>query len=160
MSEVLFAQELEDELACVAIPTPGATLLLPNVCVAEIVKLKAIKPVENGPDWLVGQTGWRGQTISVVRFAGFDEPNPSDDGSRCLVVMNRSKVPQAPSFYALIATGLPRILQLLPSDLKNHDESLGPADAMKVIVGTEAATIPDLGYVETCLKEVTAQLSN
>ena len=96
--------------------------------------------------------------LTVVRFAGFDESDPSDDGSRCLVVMNRSRVPQAPSFYAFIATGLPRILQLVSTDLKNHDEGLGPADAMKVIVGTEAATIPDLGYIETCLKDLSFQL--
>ena len=150
------------ELACVVIPTPGSHLLLPNVCVAEIVKLKAVKAVENSPAWLVGITGWRGQTIPVVHFAGFDasnadaDTNPKDMHARCLVIMNRSRRADAPAFYAVLATGLPRMLQLAPDDIKNHDAALGPADAMQVVVGTEHATIPDLGFVEGKLKELPA----
>ncbi len=162
MSELALAPELDQELACVVIPTATETLLLPNVCVAEIVKYKTIKPVDQCPPWLDGMAGWRGQAISVVNFAGFDQTSANAraaaerDGSvaRCLVVMNRSKISDAPAFYGILATALPRILQLSAADLKNHNEELGDADAMKVIVGTELATIPDLAFVEQKLKSL------
>ena len=163
MSEATYLQsELEpEELPCVAIPTEGVTLLLPNVCVAEIVQGRSVKSIEHSPPWLSGLTGWRGQTIPIVNFSGFDEVSSgehtanSDLPARCLVVMNRSRVAQAPPFYGLQATGLPRILQLTAADIKNHNDSLGAADSMRVMVGTELATIPDLGFVEQQLQMLT-----
>ena len=72
--------------------------------------------------------------------------------------MNRSRVPEAPAFYGLLATSLPRILQLTAADMKNQSDTLGNADAMKVLVGTELATIPDLEFVERNLQRLQAQL--
>ena len=162
MSEATYLHsDLEtQELPCVAIPAEGATLLLPNVCVAEIVQGRAVKQVAEAPVWLSGVTGWRGQTIPVVNFSGFAEttehlpPAPGPAHTRCLVVMNRSRVAGAPAFYGLQATGLPRILQLTAGDIKNHSDELSAADAMHVVVGTELATIPDLGYVEQQLQRL------
>ena len=111
------------ELSCVLIPVHGERLLLPNVCVAEIVPWRRFKILEKGPTWCVGYVGWRGHTIPVVHFAGFgDDGEPWRQSSRCLVIMNRSRNPSAPAFYAIAAEGLPRMMQLDSEDLnRDHD---------------------------------------
>lgn len=137
------------ELSCVVIPVGGRTLLLPNVCIAEILPWRRIKPLQNGPAWCMGFFGWRGQTVPVLNFAGFDDtPAQAQTASRCMIVMNRARNAQGPAFYALAADALPRMLQLTGEDLQSADGTLQAADVMHVKVGTEAVTIPDLGYLE------------
>lgn len=141
--------EQASELTCVLIPTQPEPLLLPNICVAEIVPWRRISQSKELPAWCLGHLGWRGQTIPVVHFAAFDHPEQGKPGgARCLVVMNRSRHAAGPSFYALLASGLPRMVQLLEDDLSNEPSGLGDADIMKVKVGTEVATIPNLAFIE------------
>ncbi len=157
MSSAVAVAEETNELACVLIPTPGLQLLLPNVCIAEIVPWRRIKVAEQGPSWCMGHVGWRGQNVPVIHYAGFEEQAEAmPNSARCLVVMNRARNPQGPAFYALAAVGLPRMLQLAEEDIHNLDMQLGVADVMQVRVGTEAATIPNLGYIEDCLAELPA----
>ena len=56
------------ELSCVMLPLNGIQLLLPNVCVAEIVPWRRVKVLEDAPDWCLGLLGWRGESIPVVVF--------------------------------------------------------------------------------------------
>ena len=159
MNTAVAVADQTNELSCVIIPTPGAQLLLPNVCIAEIMPWRRIKPLPNGPDWCSGLVGWRGQTVPVVHYVNFSNANvPAPQTARCLVVMNRARNASGPAFYALAAVGLPRILQLEDDDLQNADVELGVADAMQVQVGTELATIPNLGFVEDRIAELMSAL--
>lgn len=138
-----------EEISCVIIPVMEDQLLLPNICVAEIVPWRRIKIIEDGPSWCMGYVGWRGQTIPVLHFAGFnDGADRWNVSARCLVIMNRARNSNAPAFYALAAKGLPRMLQLMEDDFKDDGGHLGDADLMRVKVGTEHAIIPDLAYIE------------
>ncbi len=155
MSTAVAVTNEANELACVLIPTPGAQLLLPNVCIAEIVPWRRIKVLNEGPGWCLGHVGWRGKNLPVVHYAGFDaEAGAQPPSARCLVVMNRARHTSGPAFYALAAQGLPRMLQLVEEDIRNLDTPLGVADAMQVEVATEAAVIPNLSYVEERLAEL------
>ena len=148
-----------DELSCVIIPTPGSQLLLPNVCIAEIMPWRRIRMLKNGPAWCAGLVGWRGQTVPVVHYAGFDnDKDAAPPSARCLVVMNRSRNATGPAFYALAAVGLPRMVQLESDDLQNADAALGIADVMQVQVGTELATIPNLQFIEDSLTDLLKRL--
>ena len=157
MSAAAALPEDVNELASVIIPTPGTSLLLPNVCVAEIVPWRRIKTIADAPAWCLGFCGWRGQVLTVVNFTGFNEPNNQPPASaRCLVVMNRSRTAEGPSFYALASEGLPRMVQLLDDDVVTAEEGLGVADVMKVEVGTELVTIPNLAFLEHEIKSLPA----
>ncbi len=149
MSTAIALGDGANDLACVVIPTPGEQLLLPNISVAEIVPWKRLNVPSQRPDWLMGYVGWRGQTIPVLHISQFDERNAGVTGQpRCLVIMNRARNPAAPAFYALAATGLPRMVQLTADDLTSASRELSVAQVMKVNVGTEVATIPDLAFIE------------
>jgi len=141
----------------VLIPTPGTHLLLPNVCIAEIIPWRRIKMLPGGPSWCMGHIDWRGRIVPVVHYASFaDENAPIPTSARCLVVMNRARNPRGLAFYAFVAVGLPRMMQLLEDDLQNNNADLGVADVMQVRVGTEDAVIPSLEFIEGRLMSLPA----
>ncbi len=144
------AEQMSDqgELSCVLIPTEGQNLLLPNVCVAEIVPWRRIKFLKEGPSWCLGFTGWRGLTIPVVSYSGFAEQQEHVPQARCLVVMNRARTSDSIPFYALAAQSLPYMVALTQDDLSSNSEPLGNADVMKVEMGSTIATNPDLTFIE------------
>ena len=140
-------------LSCVLIPTSQESLLLPNVCIAEIVPWRRIKPADNAPSWCLGHVGWRGSSLAVIDFAALNEQAHDAPTPRCLVVMNRARSSSGPAFYAIAAQALPRMLQIAEEDVTGQEASLGPADVMKVQVGTEVATIPDLEFLENSIAQ-------
>ena len=150
-----------NELSCVMIPTHQVQLLLPNVCVAEIMPWRRIKTLKDAPAWCIGLLGWRGQTVPVVHYASFADPTIEAPAMpRCLVVMNRARTSKGPAFYALAAVGLPRMVQLVADDLQNAEVELGVADVMQVHVGTEQATIPNLAFIEEQLADLMAHAAD
>ena len=147
MTALQVAQEASD-LSCVLIPLRDGQLLLPSVCVAEIMPWRRIKVLEGLPEWCLGLLGWRGETVPVVRFERLNQPRVEGPApGRCLVVMNRTGAGAVP-FYALAVDGLPRLVQLSEADLADQDEEPGPAVSRVVRVGAESASIPSLGYLE------------
>ena len=148
MSALAVGAEVE-EVQCVVIPLQDARLLLPNECVAEILPWRRIKPLQAVPSWCLGILGWRGETIPVVRFEVLNEHEDarSEEG-RCIVVMNRAKLPIGPSFYAFAAEGLPRLMQVNSDDMAGSEPLVGPADTAAIKLGTELVQIPDLEMVE------------
>jgi chemosensory pili system protein ChpC len=137
------------ELSCILIPLRDAQLLLPSVCVAEIMPWRRIKTLQEVPAWCLGLLGWRGESVPVVHFESLNESQGQQGApGRCLVVMNRTGSGASP-FYALVAEGLPRLLQLSDDDISDDEQRAGAAEARIVRVGTETASIPDLAFLES-----------
>jgi chemosensory pili system protein ChpC len=138
-----------EELACVLIPLCGTQLLLPQVCVAEILPWRRIKTLNGAPDWCLGVLGWRGEAVPVVRFERLNQSRQEVPSlGRCLVVMNRTSETAALPFYALAAEGLPRLVQVAGSDLAGDDAKPGRAESQIVRLGAENAAIPRLNFIE------------
>lgn len=141
------------DLACVLIPLNRCQLLLPSVCIAEIMPWRRIKPAADAPDWCLGLLGWRGETVPVVRFERLNDTNAGAPAvGRSLVVMNRTGGGAAP-FYALASEGLPRLVQLSDADIGDDEQRPGKAEVRVVRLGAEIASIPDLNYLETRLAQ-------
>lgn len=137
------------EITCVMIPLQETNLLLPNICVAEILPWRRVGSLEDAPKWCLGVLEWRGEVIPVVRFERMGNASIDDaEEGRCLIVMNRSRTVEGLPFYALAAEGLPRIVQLTAEDMSNVPTKLGVADTMALRVGSEPAIIPNLQYLE------------
>ncbi len=144
-------------LSCVMIPLAGTQLLLPNVCVAEIVPWRRMQAMKRSPAWCLGLLGWRGENIPVIRYEilnGKGRANAPKAG-RCMVVMNRARSAEGPAFYALAADRLPKMVQLNDNDISNQPIALGPAETAVVAVGTEPAVIPNLEYIEEQVRSLT-----
>lgn len=148
------AQE-SSEISCVLIPMNGGPLLLPNVCVAEILPWRRIKTHADLPDWCLGILAWRGAEVPVVSFDCINNQDLHDDGAgRCMVVMNRTRLADGIPFYAFAATELPRMMQLADGDLSSVPGRLKRAEVAAVQLGTETAIIPNLEVVERSVTEL------
>jgi len=65
---------MEESLSIIAslyLPVTGNSLVLPNVSVAEIVDYKTPEPVEDTPEWFLGNIEWRGVTLPVISYELF-----------------------------------------------------------------------------------------
>ena len=148
------AEELS-ELSCVMIPLKDTQLLLPNVCVAEILPWRRVKALSDTPPWCLGLLGWRGEMVPVVRFETLNgAPGEPRKSGRCMVVMNRARNERGLPFYVLATEGLPRMVQLTADDLANESTKLGVAEQVVVKVGTETAVIPNLDVIETAVAKL------
>lgn len=150
------AAETEDavEVSCVLIPTEDTPLLLPNVCVAEILPWRRVVTIDGMPDWCLGMLDWRGESIPVVRFERINKSTVQGPKvGRCMVVMHRTQSADGVPFYAIATEGLPRILQLTDADIANVPTQLGAAEASAITVGMERVVIPDLRYIEDLVAE-------
>ncbi|MEM7219998.1 MAG: chemotaxis protein CheW [Pseudomonadota bacterium] len=141
---------LAGDLSCVVMRLGATSLLLPSVCVAEVMPWRQLRPVPGMPPWLLGVVGWRGSKIPVLRFEALNEQEPATAAS-CLAVMNRCGSPSGQSFYAFAIDGLPRIVQVGEEDVAEVDETLGAAERAAAHLGTESVRIPDLAYIENQL---------
>jgi chemosensory pili system protein ChpC len=139
----------ESELACVVIPLGTMQLLLPNVSIAEIIPWRRLKAWEASPDWCIGVLGWRGEAVPVVDFESLNGSVATRaERGRCLLIMNRARSSVGRPFYSLVSAGLPRLVHLTAADLESHPIKLGDAQVASVMVGTEAAVVPNLSFIE------------
>ena len=151
----------EGELACVLIPQSGPwPLLLPNVCVAEILRRGSSQLRHEAPAWLLGNLDWRQQQFPLLSFDLLSEFGDADallsDGDsahRSIVVLNRSRTSSGLPFYAITSTATPRLIRVSAEDVQpaRMDVPFNPELGLPVIVLGEEAMVPNLAYLETLL---------
>lgn len=151
----MIAEELGSDINCVLLPIGQLGLLVPSVCVAEVLPWRRIREVSESPDWLMGTLAWRGDSIPVIRFEtmnGASDQKPIEGD--CVAVMNRCRSAHGEPFYAIATDGLPRMVQVGEEDIVAERTHLGIAESAAIKLGTEQIRIPNLGYVEDQLMSV------
>jgi len=146
---VMIAEEIGQDLNCVVLPIGELGLLVPSVCVAEVLPWRRFRESSSTPNWMLGAMSWRGDSIPVVRFETLN--GATDEPSRdceCVAVMNRCRSTHGQEFYAIATDGLPRMVQVSEDDLFPEQTHLGIAESAAIKLGTELLRIPNLGYVE------------
>ena len=58
-----------NDIRGVLIQIAGSQLLLPNAATVEVLSYVDPEPLDNAPDWLLGQIRWRGWRLPLVSFA-------------------------------------------------------------------------------------------
>ena len=155
---VMIAEEVGEDINCVVLPIGELGLLVPSVCVAEVLPWRRFREAGNMPNWMVGVLTWRGDSIPVVRFENLN--GSTEEASRdceCVAVMNRCRSAQGPEFYAIATDGLPRMIQVNEQDVVPEQTHLGVAETAAMKVGREQLRIPNLGYIEDQLSALRAQ---
>ena len=139
------------ELACVLVPLRDHYLLLPNVTIAEVVRMQRVQRVDSAPPWLVGMTSWRGKVIPVLSpeavFADAGVAEPPSPGCS-LLVMNRSRPVDGLEFYVLLVRAMPRMLWVAAEDLRVVGGALKPGEAARLELGQDEVSVPHLPYFE------------
>jgi len=144
------------EMVALLLPVSGKYLVLPTVALAEITPMPPVRPVAEGPNWLLGWINWRELDIPVVSFEGInDEPfAPANIGQR-IAVVNGVVDSDRMAFYAIALQAMPRLFRIAEEDVQeNPDAVKGVAESMAVYAEGTPALIPDLEYIERQLLSV------
>jgi len=109
----------EKKIRSILLPITSGALLLPHSALVEIISERDIRPVDNTPDWLLGEIEWANEVLPVLSFdAAISSKAASMSRRSRLIVLAFLSEHDQYKYLAIRATGVPRLAQLKPDSLK------------------------------------------
>ena len=147
-----------DDIRGVLIQIAGSQLLLPNAATVEVLSYADPDPVENAPDWLLGQIRWRGWRLPLVSFARIagTHTEGASVGTKVIVLKALGGDPKLP-YFALVAQGFPRLVTITRDNMivdSAHLETLPEGIRLRVMFNDDVALVPDLDAAEKMIVDV------
>lgn len=143
-------------------PLQGLGMLVPNVAVAEVVGYQPLEVLNGGEDWCMGALRWRGRRIPVVSIEAMcGEPTTGVRRNPHLAIMNNSLKNGSLDFYAVVLTGIPRLVVATADLLGEAFDCEGGANSVvcRVRVGKDEAMIPNMPLVQERIEAMWRSLS-
>ena len=149
--------QMAGDVRGVLIPVTGATVLLPNATVSEVITYGEPQKIEQAPKWVYGSTQWRGWRIPLFSFSlltGQAEIE-SVSGAKIAILKALSGDARLP-FMAMLAQGFPRLTAVTKDNLILNGEQSDVAIGIKhrVMVNDNEAFVPDLEVIEAQLLKI------
>lgn len=132
---------------CTLALTGEWSMVLPTSAIAEITDYAPPAPLENTPDWLLGQVEWEDWQVPVISFGALIDGEPPETPTahaRIMVVKSLSSTSRVP-FIGVMVREIPKLAKISESELEvtgDQGKSLGVH--CKVKLGRQEAVIPDL----------------
>ena len=147
-----------NDIRGVLIQIAGSQLLLPNAATVEVLSYADPDPVENAPDWLLGQIRWRGWRLPLVSFARIagTHTEGASVGTKVIVLKALGGDPKLP-YFALVAQGFPRLVTITRENMivdSAHLETLPEGIRLRVMFNDDVALVPDLDAAEKMIVDV------
>jgi chemosensory pili system protein ChpC len=149
---------VSNELYSLLIPLRSERLLVPRMCVAEVIAFADTdrRQDADAPDWLLGTIDWNGRRVPVVsldsKADGDDQAGGGKRGSRSRIVIFHSVTGEVKGgYYGILTQGFPQLVRVNRDVLATDDESPPPEDQpmlCRVRMIHEYPLIPDLEEVE------------
>ncbi|HKL53135.1 MAG TPA: chemotaxis protein CheW [Wenzhouxiangellaceae bacterium] len=139
----------ETEIRSVMVPVTDADLLLPNASIAEIVGYTSPEPIEQAPEWLLGNIIWHGWQVPVVSFGMLTEQLETESVEGAKICVSKSLISnERMPYIGILAQGFPRLVTVTESALTEvPDSGTHIAIAGKAIIGDREAWVPDLDRI-------------
>ena len=140
----------------VLIQIGGASLLLPNAAIAEVLSFADPEEIADAPDWLLGRIRWRGWQLPLVafsRFTGIAEEH-GGLGSKVIVLKALGGDAKRP-FFALLTQGFPRLVTVTEGVLSTAEDDASVPEGVlaRVRLNEDEALLPDLAVLEMRIGE-------
>lgn len=138
------------EVASLLVPLQGRMLLVPNVTVAEIVPVSQVTPIQDAPEWYLGNCLWREQLIPLLSFEVLNGEMKPNVGSRSrFAVLNTTGLNESLGFIAIVTQGIPRLARVNEEEItEREDADNKPYELMHVSWAGEEAVIPNVAAIE------------
>lgn len=147
-----------NDIRGVLIQIAGSQLLLPNAATVEVLSYADPDPVDNAPEWLLGQIRWRGWRLPLVSFARLagTHTEGASVGTKVIVLKALGGDPKLP-YFALVAQGFPRLVTITRENMivdSAHLETLPDGIRLRVMFNDDVALVPDLDAAEKMIIDV------
>lgn len=150
-----------EDVPSLLIPVDGCLLILPTVTVAEMVSYTHATPVNEAPDWYLGDIVWREQKVPLLSFEVLNgEARPAIHPRCRIAVLNNTGVSQELPFLALPTQGIPRLARVNAEEVSEAEGvQKKPFEFMHIQVAGEEAVIPDVAALEQAYLDCRRQSS-
>ena len=141
------------ELYSLLIPIQGERLLVPRLCVAEVVGYTEPKEPDAGePPWFLGHFNWNGREVPVMSFeALYKGEAPETRGRTRIVVFHALGGELKQGYFGLLTQGFPQLVrvnrEVLTVDADNNIEANETAYCRARMIN-EYPLIPNLQGLE------------
>lgn len=150
----------DKELYSLLIPLKSERLLVPRMCVAEVISFAdADRDREDqSPDWFLGTIDWNGRRLPVVSFDSAQiEERRSKRGRTRVVVFHAITNVIKGGFYGILTQGFPQLVRVNPDVLTLDTEQPLPQDQpvlCRARMIHEYPLIPDVERLERMIAEL------
>ena len=151
-----------DEIRGVLLQAGEERVLLPNATVAEVLARMPVEPIADAPAWLPGYILWHGRQVPLVSFAQLAGISTESVGANSKIVVLKSLGgSEGMPYFALLTQSLPRLISVPRDGLLADatEEALPPGVQMRVLLGDEAALLPDLESIEVMITDALAAVA-
>ena len=148
------------ELYSLLIPLRDERLLVPRMCVAEVIAFVETQgPVgDDVPEWYLGTIDWNGRALPIVSFDG---SRPGDAAAkkrgRTRIVVFHAVTGRLKGYYGILTQGFPQLVRVNPDVLMLDTErpiAEGQPALCRVRMIHEFPLIPDVERLESMVADV------
>lgn len=141
-----------DTVHCLLLPLNKEIVILPNAAVAEIIPFYEPEPVNDAPEWFLGQLDWRERRIPLISFETVSEGEVGKMHKGCRVaILNTLNGNSQLPYIALLTQGLPSLQIVRPNAIQFAEKPSVQRQSIKAFVNLNgtAAIIPDIDELES-----------
>ncbi|MCH8059332.1 MAG: chemotaxis protein CheW [Proteobacteria bacterium] len=150
-----------DELYSLLVPLSDDRLIVPRVCVAEVVRFSKPDHEAGAHSWMLGTVIWNGRSLPVVSFEGaLGKAVPAITGRTRIVVFYATTGQLKTGYFGILTQGFPQLVRVNRDVLKLDSTDDWPESApvlCRVKMINEFPLIPDLERLESMLVEESIQ---
>jgi chemosensory pili system protein ChpC len=150
----------QKELYSLLIPLQNERLLVPRMCVAEVIAFADTARTRDdaAPDWYLGAIEWNNRRVPVVSFDAAKGVSPKSKRSRARVVVFHAITEALKGgYYGILTQGFPQLVRVNPDVLGLETEQPLP-EYFPVLCRArmihEYPLIPDVGRLEKMIADL------
>lgn len=151
------------ELYSLLIPLRSERLLVPRMCVAEVITYTDAQPTSDADtaDWYLGTIDWNGRRLPVVSLDR-EEPEetaPRKTARRRIVVFHALTEQLKSGYYGVLTQGFPQLVRVNPDVIMLDSAAEVPEDLpilCRVRMIHEFPLIPDVERLEGMIADLAA----
>jgi chemosensory pili system protein ChpC len=151
-----------NELYSLLIPLQHDRLLVPRICIAEVIAFADTPEAPSGdrPAWYLGTMDWNGRRLPIVSLDGAEvTPNEGRRSRRRVVVFHGLTDVMRGRYYGVVTQGFPQLVRVNPDVISADLEYLPPADRpilCRIRMIHEFPLVPDFDRLEQLIAELSS----
>ena len=149
--------ESAEEIYSLLIPLDNTRLLLPRICVSEVIGYHSPVPVEDCPHWFLGYVDWSGRAIPVVSFEALEGGPVAEQGARCkIAILQGISGKLAIPFFGFVTQGFPQLVRVSRDVLRLDQTVAFEAEDVKLCrlgMLNEQPVVPNLERIESMIRD-------